>query len=102
MGYEIHYTPTCRTMLAAIQQPHRRAVLERIQRLATDPEKQGKPLMGPLRGHRSIHVSRFRVIYRVVRSRVEVIVLAAGIRKEGSRDDVYELARRLVRDFSGE
>jgi mRNA interferase RelE/StbE len=102
VGYEIRYTPICRKTLGAIQQPHRRAVLERIGQLATDPEKQGKPSMGPLRGHRSIHVSRFRVIYRVIRGRVEVIVLAAGMRKEGCRDDVYELARKLVRDFSGE
>ncbi len=101
MRYEIRYTPTCRKMLAQIQQPHRRTILERIEQLATDPEHQGKALLGPLRGYRSIHVSRFRVIYRVIRDQVEVIVLAAGIRKEGSRDDVYELAKRLVRDFTG-
>lgn len=89
-------------MLAGIRQPHRRTILERIKQLEMDPEKQGKPLWGPLRGHRSLHVGRYRVIYRVVRDEVQVFILYVGLRKQGNRDDVYELAKKLVRSFLAE
>jgi hypothetical protein len=39
------------------------------------------------------------VIYRVVRDEIQVFILYGGLRKQGSRDDVYELAKKLVRSF---
>ncbi len=99
MVYKIKYTKTAQEMLVSIQQPQRGTILDRIKKLETDPEKQGKALWGPLRAHRSLHVSRYRVIYRVVRDEVQVFILYAGLRKQGSKDDVYELAKKLVRNF---
>lgn len=99
MVYKIKYTPTCVEMLRQIQQPHRGTILDRIGQLAEDPEKQGKPLLGPLAGHRGLHVSRYRVVFQVVRDQVEVLILVAGLRREGAKDDVYELAKKLVRNF---
>jgi mRNA interferase RelE/StbE len=75
------------------------AIRKRIRGLATDPEKQGKPLLGPLRGFRSVRVyhERYRILYRVDRTEVVVMVVALGIRKEGDRQDIYTLAQKLLR-----
>lgn len=99
MLYRIKYTSTCVEMLRQIQQPQRGMILNRIGQLEKDPEKQGKPLIGPLAGYRSLHVSRYRVVFRAIRDQVEVFILVAGLRREGAKDDVYELAKRLVRNF---
>lgn len=75
------------------------ALRKRIRGLAADPEKQGKPLLGPLRGFRSVRVyhERYRILYRVERAAVVVMVVALGIRKEGDRQDIYALAQKLLR-----
>ena len=99
MIYEVKYTKLFRELLARIQQPHRKTILNRTKQLAHDPEKQGKPLYGPLRGHRSIHVGRYRLIFRIVRDEVQVFMLYAGLRKEGDKNDVYKLAQKLVKTF---
>ena len=74
-------------------------LLERMTALANDPELQGKPLGDDLAGYRSIRAvgQRYRIIYRVERSIVTVVVVAAGIRKEGSREDIYRVAEKLIR-----
>ena len=74
-------------------------LLERMTALAGDPELQGKPLGDDLAGYRSVRAmgQRYRVIYRVERAAVVVVVVAAGIRKEGSREDVYRVAAKLIR-----
>ena len=74
-------------------------LLERMTALAADPELQGKPLGDDLAGYRSVRAvgQRYRIIYRVERSEVVVMVVAAGIRKEGSREDVYRVAAKLIR-----
>lgn len=72
---------------------------QRIERLREDPEKQGKPLTEELAGYRSVRAigQRYRIIYRVERQEIFVLVVAVGLRKEGSRADVYALASKLLR-----
>jgi mRNA interferase RelE/StbE len=74
-------------------------ILERMTALATDPELQGKPLGNDLKGYRSIRAvgQRYRVVYRVERTLVTVVLVAAGIRNAGSREDIYRVAAKLVR-----
>ena len=74
-------------------------IVERAEKLADEPEKQGKALLGELAGLRSLRASgqRYRIIYKVERGRVLVLVMAVGIRKQGSRRDIYELAQKLFR-----
>ena len=74
-------------------------LLERMTALANDPELQGKPLGDDLAGYRSIRAvgQRYRIIYRVERSIVTAVVVAAGIRKAGSREDIYGVAQKLIR-----
>lgn len=77
----------------------RNAISKRIDGLVTDPEKQGKALGGSLREVRSLRVyrERYRVLYRVDRGEVIVTVVAVGLRKEGDRQDIYTLAKKLLR-----
>jgi mRNA interferase RelE/StbE len=87
-------------MLQAIRNRDiRDAISKRIDSLITDPEKQGKALGGTLRGFRSVYVyhERYRILYRIDRGVVLVTVVAVGIRKEGDRQDIYALAKKLLR-----
>ncbi len=62
--------------------------------LFTDEAKNYlKSLQGKLIGLRSIRAAgqRYRIIFKVERSQVVVIIVAIGIRKEGSKDDIYHL-----------
>jgi len=98
--HRVVIAPTALKMLAGISDRRIRDLLvKRIDGLQTDPEKQGKALVGELSGYRSLRVSgqRYRIIYRVCRLETIVYVVAVGIRKEGSREDIYRLAQKLIR-----
>ncbi len=98
--FAVEWAPTAVKALAAIEDRRvRRKIFERASALAAEPEIQGKALVGPLAGCRSVRAvgQRYRIIYRVERGRVVVIVLAVGLRKGGHRADIYELAKKLVR-----
>lgn len=100
MRYQVLLTSEAVDMLRGVSDRRIRSqIVRRIERLSDDPEKQGKPLTGPLAGYRSLRVAgqRYRIVYRVDRGAVRVIVVAAGIRREGGRRDIYRLAQRLVR-----
>jgi mRNA interferase RelE/StbE len=87
-------------MLVAIQDRRvREKIRDRIDGLAVEPEKQGKPLTGELAGYRSLRAvgQRYRIIYRAKEDEILVLVVALGIRKEGSKRDIYSLARKLLR-----
>ncbi len=76
-----------------------RQVVERIDRLQDDPEKQGKPLLGALSGYRSVRAAgqRFRVIFKIEDKTIVIVVIAIGLRKEGDKKDIYALARKMIR-----
>ena len=77
----------------------REKIRDVIDALAVEPELRGKPLIADLKGYRSVRAvgQRYRIVYRVERSVVTVTVVAAGLRKEGSREDIYALVRRLIK-----
>jgi mRNA interferase RelE/StbE len=60
---------------------------------------QGKPLLGELDGYYSVRAvgQRYRIIYAIKQAQVIVIIVALGIRKDGSKQDVYALAKKLLR-----
>lgn len=87
-------------MLATIADRRvRRLIARRIDTLATGPELQGKALVGELAGLRSVRAAgqRYCVVFRVDREQVVVVVVAVGLRREGSSQNIYELAKKLVR-----
>lgn len=100
MTYQIALTPIALKALEAISDRRiREQIRDRINGLARDPELQGKPLGGELAGLRSLRAAaqRYRILYRVERSRILVIVLTVGLRRAGDRTDVYRLAKKLIR-----
>jgi len=91
--HKVEFTPKALEMLAAVpDRRERELLLERVEALATDPELQGKALLGELRGHRSVRAvgQRYRIVYRVVRGEVLVLVIGMGRRQAGNKRDVYE------------
>jgi mRNA interferase RelE/StbE len=98
--YRIVILPSALRMILAVRDRRiRNQICDRIDGLGEVPEQQGKPLVGELSGLRSIRAAgqRYWVLYRVVRDEVQVLVLAVGRRRSGDRQDIYQLARRLVR-----
>ena len=100
MTYQVDILPAAQEMVLAIADRRiQDKLLEGMTALANDPELQGKPLGDDLAGYRSIRAigHRYRIIYRVERSIVTVVVAAKGIRKQGSREDIYRVAEKLIR-----
>lgn len=98
--YRVRLTLTAQAMLEGITDRRvQGAIRDRIDGLAHDPEKQGKPLLGELKGYRSLRAAgqRYRIIYRAKPAEVEVLVIAVGLRREQDREDLYRLAQRLLR-----
>lgn len=86
--YEIQLTPLALEMLADLKDKRQRqALMERIDKLKTDPQKQGKPLVDKLKGYRSLRAvgQRYRIIYKVEIDKVVVVVVGVGRRKEETK-----------------
>ncbi len=109
MTYQVEVAPTARDALAEITDKRiQRNIVNRLSRLEKEPEKQGEPLSGNLEGYRSIRAAneRYRIIYRIKDADTEddqpkdkepiVSVEFVGIRREGSKSDVYVLFSKLV------
>ena len=87
MTYEIVITAAARLMLDRISDRRvREKIRDAINALASEPEQRGKPLVGDLKGYRSVRAvgQRYRIIYRVLQLTVTVAVVALGIRKGGA------------------
>ena len=98
MKYRILLTNTCLRLIEGIRDKRtQRTILDRIGKLADEPDKQGKELVKDLSGFRSIHAAgRYRIIYKINKRTVITYVLAAGIRKEGDKKDIYRIAKKLL------
>lgn len=98
--YMIKWTETALKLVEAIpDQRIRRLISQRTDQLAKSPEQQGKPLIGELAGFRSVRTvgQRCRIVYRVERREIVVVIVAVGRRKSGDKGDIYELAKKLLR-----
>jgi mRNA interferase RelE/StbE len=100
MKWHVRLTLPALRQLAAIKDTRiRESISRRINALEQDPDEQGKPMTGELLGYRSIRAlgQRYRILYRLEAEQVVVVVVAVGIRKEGDKADIYELAKKLAR-----
>lgn len=98
--WNVSLTRDAEIQLAAIKDMRiRNALIARLRQLEYEPEQQGKPLADELTGYRSIRAAgqRYRIIYKVKAERVIVIVVALGMRKEGDKKDIYQLAKKMMR-----
>ncbi|MCC5787356.1 MAG: type II toxin-antitoxin system RelE/ParE family toxin [Phycisphaerales bacterium] len=101
---KIYWTETAKQSLKRLPAKVRRGLLEKADGLltSTDPRSAHKPLTGPLSGCYRITYGRYRAIYTVrddgegVSLTFVVIFVAAGIRRERSKDDIYRLAEKLI------
>ena len=74
----------------------REACLKRIVQLENDADIQGKVLTDELFGYRALKLlnRQYRVIYEVRKQADLVLVVVVGLRREGDKNDVYEIAKR--------
>ena len=99
-AFAISWTETALKLVEAVpDQRIRRLISQRADQLGTSPEQQGKPLIGELAGLRSVRAvgQRYRIVYRVERQEVTVLIVAVGRRRSAEKSDIYELARKLLR-----
>ena len=98
MRYRILITETCISLIKKLSDKKiQRTILDLIDQLSEEPDKQGKYLVQDLSGFRSVHAAgRYRIIYKIDKKTVIVYVLAAGIRKEGDKKDIYKVAKKLL------
>ena len=98
MKYRILITNTCLTLIDKIPDKKiQHSILNRIKKLSDEPDKQGKKLVKDLSGFLSVHAAgRYRIIYKIDKKTVIIYVLAAGIRKEDDKKDIYKIAKKLL------
>lgn len=97
MQYKIEITPLAIELLCKIKDKREQEGLKkRIEKLTSEPKKQGKALSGKLR-YRSVRAlgQRYRIVYRVDRTRITVLIVGAGIRKEGAKKDIYAILNKF-------
>ena len=97
--YRVALRKEAREDLDAIRDTRTKRLLsERMLKLEGEPEKQGKPLARDLKGFYSLRAAgqRYRIIYELQEVKSLVVVVVVGIRKEGDKRDVYEVARRRL------
>ena len=98
MAWAVYFTEEAEERLRGVEDRRIRKLLKaRAVRLAISPDMQGKALGEELSGLRSIRAvgQRYRIIYELFPEVQEVWIVTLGIRKAGSREDVYESAKHL-------
>ena len=98
--YTIKLTQIAAEFIAKLDNKSQKQVMEKLEILKEDPLKVGKALKGNLQNYRSIRSvgQRYRIIYQVKETEIEVIVVAVGIRRDGDKkNDVYELMKKYIK-----
>ena len=91
MAWTLRYATSAARAIGKLDPAVRRRVRAAVEKLAEEPER-GKPLQMSLKGLRSWRTGDYRIVYRVVESRVEILVVALGHRR-----DVYEKLSKSLR-----
>lgn len=87
MTWTIRFTRSAARSVRKLDPEIRRRVRAGLAILAEEPER-GKPLQLTLKGLRSWRTGDFRIVYRIVERRIEILVVAVGHRR-----DVYSRLR---------
>lgn len=95
-SYVVDFVPQFYKDLKALSD---KKIQEKLLQAAEDldvvPGKQGFPLFRELKGLRSLHFSRYRIIYRVQEDVRAVLVITVGRRKDADANDIYALLKKL-------
>ena len=90
MGWTLVYTASAARAIGKFDPAVRRRLHAALQRLLEEPDR-GKPLQLSLRGLRCWRTGDYRIVYRIVATRVEVFIVAIGHRR-----DVYDKLRSTL------
>lgn len=90
MAWALVYTASAARAIREIDPAVRRRLAAALQKLREEPDR-GKPLQLSLRGLRCWRTGDYRIVYRVVETRIEVLVVAIGHRR-----DVYSKLRAAL------
>ncbi|WP_432263196.1 type II toxin-antitoxin system RelE family toxin [Cupriavidus sp. TMH.W2] len=95
MAWTVSYHPEVEHDLLSLGRTEARAILKVIEeRIANgEPDKLGKPLAGQLTGCRRIRTGQTRIVYRVDGERIEVLIIAVGMRRD---NEIYDAASSRV------
>jgi len=69
-----------------------------LLRLEVEPAKRGKSLKVELKGYYSVRLARqrYRAVYSVAVQQGVVTVIVIALRRAGSKDDPYKVAKRRL------
>ena len=90
MAWTLVYTSSAGRAIRRLDPGIRRRVLAALQKLQAEPER-GKPLQLTIKGLRSWRTGAYRIVYRVIETRIEILVVALGHRR-----DVYEKLQKTL------
>ena len=90
MTWTLVYATSAARAIKRLDPAVRRRMLAALRKLDADPER-GKPLQLVLKGLRSWRTGDYRIVYRVIESRIEILVVAVGHRR-----DVYERLKKML------
>lgn len=95
MVWTILYHPEVERDLLRLGRVEAQAVMKVIEKRSGqgEPDKLGKPLLGQLASCRHIRTGQTRVVYRIHDNRVEVLIIAVGMRRD---NQIYDAASSRV------
>lgn len=93
MVWLVHYHPEVEQDLLTLGRTEAKAILKAIEAriINGEPDKSGKLLSGNLAGLRRIRTGQTRIVYRVDGDRIEVLIIAVGMRRD---NEIYEAASK--------
>jgi mRNA interferase RelE/StbE len=91
LSWTVRYTETAAKAIKKLDPTVRKRVRAAIDALREDPHR-GKPLQLTLKGLCSWRTGDWRIVYRIRRSRIEIVHATTGHRRE-----VYDRLRSLLR-----
>jgi len=89
--WTLRFTSSAARAILRLDPQVRARVRSALSLLKQDPTR-GKPLQLTLRGLRSWRTGDYRIIYRIVHDRIEILVIATGHRR-----DVYDRLRERLK-----
>jgi mRNA interferase RelE/StbE len=95
MAWTVNYHPEVEKDLLRLGRVEARAILKVIEEriVQGEPDKLGKPLAGQLSGCRRIRTGQTRIVYRIDGKRIEVLIIAVGMRRD---NQIYDTASSRV------
>jgi mRNA interferase RelE/StbE len=95
MVWTVEYHPAVKRDLIGLGRVEVAAILKVIDEriIHGEPDKAGKPLSGQLAECRRMRTGQTRIVYRVNGDRVEVLIIAVGMRRD---NEIYDAATSRV------